>query len=97
MPLIKSYNKQLHDFSHPKETRNNRDYITFTFNEMSKLYNIDLSMCISVTKETVSKRKEILIPLSVLQIDKVVEKIIIKYVDSCLQIYNKYCLSDILI
>ena len=50
MPIIKSLNLELHRMAHPNE-KIKRDYITFTFNEISMLYNVDLSMCISVLEK----------------------------------------------
>lgn len=94
-PVIKSYNKKLHNATHPNE-KISRDYITFTFNKISRLYNVDISMCISIVGKNSSKQKETLIPLTVLEFDQLIENFLIQYISSCIEIDPKYNLNNIL-
>lgn len=95
MPVIKSLNRTLHEKTHPNE-HISRDYITCTFNKISKLYDIDISMCISIIGRTTKKFKEALVPLSILEIDKLIEKFLLNYISSCMQLNPKYNIKTIL-
>lgn len=95
MPVIKSLNSEYHKKSHPDE-KIERNYVTFTFNEISNLYNIDLSMCISVIGKGSHKCKDMFIPMSIFRFDKVIEKSIIRYIDSCTKANSKYDIEKII-
>ena len=94
-PVVKSYNNALHNKTHPEEVLL-RDYVTFTFPTISQIYDIDLSMCISIVGKPSSISKNLLAPLSVLRLDKFIESSILRYVAGCKQLDSKYNLENIL-
>lgn len=95
MPVIKSKNKILHKKTHPDEVIG-RDYITFAFLELSSLYDIDLSMCISIVGAKIPKVKSAkLIAMSILRFDHLVEKYIMQYIGYCEKIDHNYNVAAI--
>ncbi len=95
MPVVKSYNEDLHKKAHANE-QIKRDYITFTFDSISKLYDMDISMCISIINKSKNKSRELLVPLLVLRIDRFIENFLIQYISSSMQLNPKWNLKDIL-
>ena len=95
MPIIKSLNLELHRMAHPNE-KIKRDYITFTFNEISMLYNVDLSMCISVLKKEKNIYKNMFYPMAIFRFDKVIEKMLIQYLEACKQSNLNYNIKKVL-
>ncbi len=94
-PVIKRYNLKLHRQAHPNETVN-RDYITFTFDEISKLYNVNVSMCISAIGSKAKKCKDMFIPMAIFRFEKNIETFIIQYFKSCSKLNTKYNVKKIL-
>lgn len=90
MPVVKSLNASLHKETHPNE-RIKRDYITFAFNSISKNYNVDLSMCISIVG--LNPSNEILIAMSIMRFDLLIEKYIIQYIEYCKNTDARYRLT----
>ncbi len=94
IPIIKKYNKKIHRKTHPDETIN-RNYVTFTFNEISKLYGVNISMCISIVGKTLND--DIFIPMMVLRFDKIIEFYLIRYITLCEKINHNYNIKNILV
>lgn len=87
MPVIKNLNNSLHKNSHPSE-KIKRNYITFAFNNISKLFDIDLSMCISIIGTNASN--EIFVAMSVMRFDLLIERYLIQYFERCKKIDTNY-------
>ena len=95
VPIIKSKNQSLHKKAHPNETVK-RDYITFTFNEISQRYNVNISMCISCVGNNQKDFTDTFVMMSITRFDQLIEKFIIRYVESCRHLSPKYNLKKIL-
>ncbi len=93
IPVLKEYNEELHKKAHPKE-KINRNYITFTFNDIYRQYDVDISMCISIVGD---EKNEIFVPMSVLRFDKIIEYYLIRYISFCEKINSNYKVKDVLI
>lgn len=93
MPVIKSLNGLLHKKSHPDE-KIRRNYITFAFNGISKLFGVDLSMCVSVVGANISN--EMFVAMSIMRFDLLIEKYLIQYIEHCKKIDAKYDVDSIL-
>lgn len=86
-PVIKSFNPKLHRLTHPDEVVP-RDYITFTFNELKKHYSCDITMCISYMGNK-TKNKYMLMAMSVLRLDLLIQIYIEEYIKACKNIDKK--------
>lgn len=95
MPVIKSLNSSIHKKAHPYE-RTNRDYITFTFNEISKRYDVNMSMCISVIGKHKDKCADTFIPMVVFRFDRIIENYLIQYIDACMRLNRRYNIKKVL-
>ena len=93
MPVIKEYNKRIHRETHPNE-KVQRNYITFTFNDISKLYDVNISMCISIVGK--NEDSNMFIPMAVLRFDKVIEHYLIRYINLCSKLNQNYKIQNIL-
>lgn len=93
MPVIKDYNKMLHKEAHPSESIQ-RNYITFTFNNISKIFDVNISMCISITGR--GNYNGIFIPMAVLRFDRIIERYLIDYISSCEKANPNYNIKKIL-
>ena len=94
-PVIKSFNQSLHKASHPNESIR-RDYITMAFNDVSKKYQTDVSMCISIIDMTYTQTQKVLLPLIFIQLHSIVEELIISYFDQCHKVHASYRINDVL-
>ena len=89
LPVIKTYNRSIHKKSHPNE-KIRRNYITFAFNNLSKLYNINLSMCISLVGANALQKNGILTAMSIVRFDLLIEKYLLQYISYCSKIDSNY-------
>ena len=81
------HNKKIHRETHPNE-KVQRNYITFTFNDISKLYDVNISMCISIVGK--DENSNMFIPMAVLRFDKVIEHYLIRYINLCSKLNQNY-------
>lgn len=95
MPVIKSLNNSLHKIAHPNETIN-RNYITFAFNEISKRYDINISLCISIVGKNKANYLDDFLPMSILRFDKIIENYLIQYIEACSKINKRYNIKKVL-
>ena len=96
MPVIKSNNIALHTASHPSE-KIRRDYITFAFSGFSDIYNVDLSMCISVIGPSSARTKMLFTAMSICRLDILLEKYLLQYINYCKRIDGRYDVSKVFV
>lgn len=95
MPVIKNFNNNLHRSAHPNETIK-RNYITFAFNEISKKYDVNVSLCISIVGKNKANFSDHFLPMSILRFDKIIENYLIQYIEACSRINKKYSFKKVL-
>ena len=94
MPVIKSFNTQLHKINHNDE-KNQRDYITCAFSTIKLIKQEELSLCISCEK-TVSKMSQNQLQIMAFcRIDKTIEAFLLSYIEACTKIDGRYNLKKI--
>lgn len=94
-PIIKSYNRGLHNKTHPNESLK-RDYITFTFGHLVKTYGYKLSMCISFLGVSKPQDKNLLLLMSIMRLDYIIEFYIEKYLELCIKIDKRTNYKDLI-
>lgn len=94
VPLIKSMNKDFHE----KGTHDDIwvDYMSCALKNLDTSINPRMSFGISIHKNYASTYKNVLIALSVLRIDKIIEKTLHSYINLCKEIDSNYNLAKII-